>query len=80
MNTIKLYRLAKDSKTIEVMKIKCTQQLRRFRIRKTPSPHEAQAYFIGLGWSRKKPTPLATSKSELALSVRRAVLDPRTPV
>lgn len=78
MNTVKLYRLAKDNRTIEVMKIKCRQQSRTFRGSSRPFPHEAQRHFTGLGWSRKKPTSLATSKSKLALSVRRAVLDPRT--
>lgn len=84
MNTVKLYRLAKDNKTIEMLKIKCTQSTNFFarfgRPRTTPYAHEAQEHFINQGWSRKKPTPLATSKSKLALSVRRAVLDLRTPV
>lgn len=74
MNTIKMYRLLSDNYTVEMVQVKCTQN-RNARSVVKPYPHEAQTFFHDRGWTRKKPNPLGTVKSNLSRSVRRAVLD-----
>lgn len=78
MNTVKLYRLNASGK-VEIMLVKCTQSTKFYarlnRTRTLPYAHEVYNWGLKHGWSRKKPGALTTSKSKVALSVRRAVLD-----